>query len=181
MTKFVVGLTGLGSSMFSGFRKPIELPFKELSIRATTTGHNVFIQRVWDKWEEAYMEVVRAYKPGDKVVILAHSWGASAATLLAARLAAKGIFIDLFISEDQGLDSIWLKGLEKAFVVRDVPVGANVKELWEIHVVYERLTIAKSFMGKHVYEDAGSLPGGHTTTFTSDAFVDRVVARINAV
>lgn len=162
---FVGGLTGFASLIFSGLRKPIELPFEMLRGHAGIE----LVQRHYRKHGDITQHLIATKGRYRKIVILGHSYGASGATWIFPELLRHGIEVDLFISEDQGLDSLFIK---------DKAITRNVREVDQYHVVYERLGFASDFSGKHNYYDVSRWPGGHTDTFTRDAVVRRIVDRI---
>ena len=168
MTTHVIGLTGWWSKFIPFFQRPIKLPFAQL--RGTPDMR--LAQYAWSDWQKAVDDIRANYVIGDKTILLGHSYGASAATKIAARLATNGLSVHLFISEDQGLDSL---------VIKDVPIGGNVHQVDEYQVAFERLTFASNFAGQKMFFDVSNLPGGHTTTFTKPAFVKRIVRRIREV
>lgn len=167
MKSLVCGLTGLGSGLLSFvFQKPITLVFDDLR-RRPVARDITFVQRVWNKHDDVSDYIRDHAHRFDKIILLGHSYGASAATRVIEKVDP--LQIDLFISEDQGLDS---------FFITDVPVRENCRVVREFHVVYERLRFSADFnnslLNKHYFEDSGKLPGGHTSTFTNKTMVKRI-------
>ena len=173
MKILVCGLTGLGSGCLPFFKRPIALVFDELR-RRPIGGDITFVQRVWNRHKDVSDFIRDHAHEYERIVLLGHSYGASAATRVIE--AVDPIQIDLFICEDQGLDS---------FFITDVPVRENCRVVREFHVVYERIRFTSAFnnspLNKHHFEDSGKLPGGHTSTFTKPAMVKRIAGLIEEV
>lgn len=166
-TTFLGTLTGWWSNIFPHLRRPAD----DLIAAVAAEPGIATMQRHWRKWPDIadHLASVR-YR---RIVIYGHSYGASAATHLAADLDRRGIAVDLFISADQGLDSIF---------IRDVPVTRNVRRVDEMRVAYERLKFVPGWAGEHNFEQVGR-PSilRHTSTFTAPAMVERLARRVIGV
>lgn len=172
MKKLVVGKTGWWSGLFPGFRQPIELVFKEIE-RLEPDQEIITRQDTWHDHglkqpTQAANWIARQYDPGDVVVLLGHSYGASACTHDLFWLRALKIPVRLFISEDQGLDSLFIK---------DKRIGKGVETVMEYRVAYEALSFDSSFDGEHISRKVGRGFWNHTRTFVEPDLV-REVAKL---
>lgn len=119
-------------------------------------------------WHQRKLFAQHALENPQKAVWLGCSYGASGATHAFTLLGKRPV--RLFISLDQGLDS---------WIIKDHPIGPNVQEVDEYRVYYERLSYTPDYPRDRInFFDVRSLPGGHTSTFTEPAMVERIASRI---
>lgn len=164
MNSVVIGMTGWWSGLIAPLRKPVELVLEEVEKRSPLTKCH---QGTWHAAEE-FSKLI-PYSLYDRIVVLGHSYGASAATHLMHM--RKDITFDLFISMDQGLDSL--------FIV-DKPIGSNCLRVDEWHVAYEGLTYAPGWSGEHNFYEHGGVGAmlRHTSFFTQEHIVEQMVERV---
>ena len=165
----VYGMSGWWSGFFPPLRKPIELTLAAVKAKDRSI---MCLDGTWHSWRK-FADHLRDHEHVYRnVIVIGHSYGASAATKMADDLYHDHIPIDLFLSLDQGLDS---------FIVTDKPIRSNVRIVDEWHVAYERLTLAADFTGEYNFYEHTFGPGSwmrHTSYFTQPDVVETLRDRI---
>lgn len=163
---FVGAMSGLGSGI------PLvgivwKQPVQKLVDRIRKNLGADTIMATWTQRNTIRDYIIKNHSKYNRIVLIGHSLGATAATHIAEDLEKQNITVDLVIIGDESLD-----GVGK---LKDVAFGSNVKRVVEYHWGLDTVRFHKRFRGEHRFV---KVSGGHTASFNKKDTQDDIVGEV---